>query len=156
MYVLSPCRRWTKEFILILFLSITSIFCNLYINKHSYALFTPTLSASIDNSSSSVNGNQVINSTDRTTEIPLRLTVNTTNRTGYTATISSSSENTALTNSSPSSSDKINSISSAAALNLLPNNTWGYKVTSEANYNPIPTLNSPATFFTNHDQDQRQ
>ena len=147
MYILSPCRRWTKEFILILFLSSTSIFCNLCINKHSYALFTPTLSASIDNSSSSVNGNQVINSTDRTTEIPLRLTVNTTNRTGYTATISSSSENTALTNSSPSTSDKINSISSAAALNSLPNNTWGYKTASEANYNPIPSLNSPATFL---------
>lgn len=147
MCILSPCRRWTKEFILILFLSITSIFCNLCINKHSYALFTPTLSASIDNSSSSVNGNQVINSTDRTTEIPLRLTVNTTNRTGYTATISSSSENTALTNSSPSTSDKINSISSAAVLNLLPNNTWGYKTASEANYNPIPSLSSPATFL---------
>lgn len=147
MYILPPCRRWTKRFVLILFLSITSIFCNLCINKHSYALFTPTLSASIDNFSSSVNGNQVINSTDRTTEIPLRLTVNTTNRTGYTATISSSSENTALTNSSPSASDKINSISSAAALNSLPNNTWGYKVASEANYNPIPSLNSPATFL---------
>ena len=125
----------------------TSIFCNLFSNERSYALFTPTLSASIDNSSSSVNGNQVINSTDRTTEIPLRLTVNTTNRTGYTAIISSSSENTALTNSSPSASDKIDSISSAAALNLLPNNTWGYKVASEANYNPIPSLNSPATFL---------
>lgn len=147
MYVLSPCRRWTKEFILILFLSITSIFCNLFSNEHSYALFTPTLSASINSASSSVNGNQVINSTDRTTEIPLRLTVNTTNRTGYTATISSSSENTALINTSPSASDKINSISSAAALNSLPNNTWGYKVASESNYNPIPSLNSPATFL---------
>ena len=147
MYILSPCRRWTKGFVLILFLSITSIFCNLFSNERSYALFTPTLSASINSASSSVNGNQVINSTDRTTEIPLRLTVNTTNRTGYTATISSSSENTALTNSSPSASDKINSISSAAALNSLPNNTWGYKVASEANYNPIPSLNSPATFL---------
>lgn len=147
MHILSSCRRWTKEFILILFLSITSIFCNLCINEHSYALFTPTLSASIDNSSSSVNGNQVINSTDRTTEIPLRLTVNTTNRTGYTATISSNSENTALVNISSSSTDKINSISSSTTLNSLANNTWGYKVASEANYNPIPSLNSPATFL---------
>lgn len=147
MHILSSCRGWTKEFILILFLGITSIFCNLCINEHSYALFTPTLSASIDNSSSSVNGNQVINSTDRTTEIPLRLTVNTTNRTGYTATISSSSENTALVNTSSSSTDKINSISSSTTLNSLANNTWGYKVASEANYNPIPSLNSPATFL---------
>lgn len=109
--------------------------------------FTPTLSASIDQTGLHVNGNQVVNSTDHTTEIPLRLTVNTTNRTGYTATISSSSEDTALTNSSPSASDKINSILSAATLNSLPNNTWGYKVASEANYNPIPSLNSPSTFL---------
>ena len=147
MHILSSCRRWTEEFIPILFLGVTSIFCNLCINEHSYALFTPTLSASIDNSSSSVNGNQVINSTDRTTEIPLRLTVNTTNRTGYTATISSNSENTSLINTSPSSTDKISSISSSTTLNSLANNTWGYKVASEANYNPIPSLSSPATFL---------
>lgn len=64
----------------------------------TYATPTPTLSASISNTNVIVNGNQVINSENKTTEIPLRLTVNTNNRTGYTATISSDSNNTALVN----------------------------------------------------------
>ena len=136
---------WELKF-LGLFLGLIS-FSNLILTSNTFALFVPTLSASVDQANLQVNGNQVINSTDQTTEIPLRLTVNTTNRTGYTATISSSSEDTALTNSSPSASDKINSILSAATLNSLPNNTWGYKVASEANYNPIPSLNSPSTFL---------
>ena len=51
------------------------------------ALFVPTLSASVDQANLQVNGNQVINSTDKTTEIPFNFTVNTNNRTGYTATL---------------------------------------------------------------------
>lgn len=143
-----PYGGWfnRKLIFLLVFFGLIS-FSNLVFSNNTFALFTPTLSASIDNSSSSVNGNQVINSTDRTTEIPLRLTVNTTNRTGYTATISSNSENTSLINTSPSSTDKIDSISSSTTLNFLTNNTWGYKVASESNYNPIPSLNSPATFL---------
>lgn len=137
---------WNYAIPAILSICLSVIFLSLNPQNVS-ALFVPTLSASIDQTSLHVNGNQVINSTDHTTEIPLRLTVNTTNRTGYTATISSSSEDTALTNSSSSASDKINSILSAATLNSLPNNTWGYKVASEANYNPIPSLNSPSTFL---------
>ena len=137
---------WNYVIPAILSICLSVIFLNLN-PQNASALFTPTLSASIDQTGLHVNGNQVVNSTDHTTEIPLRLTVNTTNRTGYTATISSSSEDTALTNSSPSASDKINSILSAATLNSLPNNTWGYKVASEANYNPIPSLNSPSTFY---------
>lgn len=137
---------WNYVIPAILSICLSVIFLNLN-PQNASALFTPTLSASIDQTGLHVNGNQVVNSTDHTTEIPLRLTVNTTNRTGYTATISSSSEDTALTNSSPSASDKINSILSAATLNSLPNNTWGYKVASEANYNPIPSLNSPSTFL---------
>ena len=137
---------WNYAIPAILSICLSVIFLSLNPQNVS-ALFVPTLSASIDQTSLHVNGNQVINSTDHTTEIPLRLTVNTTNRTGYTATISSSSEDTALTNSSPSASDKINSILSAATLNSLPNNTWGYKVASETNYNPIPSLNSPSTFL---------
>ena len=58
-----------------------------------FALYTPTLSASVDNTAASVNGNQVINSTNKTTEIPLNLTVNTNNKTGYTATLNSTNGN---------------------------------------------------------------
>ena len=108
------------------------------------ALFVPTLSASVDQASLQVNGNQVINSTDKTTEIPFTFTVNTNNRTGYTATLSAETENTALTNASSAVGAKIDSISTNLTLNNLPNNTWGYKFGSSTNYDPIPALSTPA------------
>ena len=108
------------------------------------ALFTPTLSASVDNAAASVNGNQVINSTDKTTEIPLNLTVNTNNKTGYTATLNSETDETALVNNDSANGAKINSISSAGLLGDFSNNTWGYKFGSSTNYAPIPALSAPA------------
>ena len=68
---------------------------NLNSNKVS-ALFVPTLSASMNQAAASVNGNQVINSANKTTEIPLNLTVNTNNKTGYTVTLNSETDETAL------------------------------------------------------------
>lgn len=76
----------------------------------------------------------------------MRLTVNTNNRTGYTATISSESNNTALVNNSSAMLAKIDSISTPSSLANLPNNTWGYRLTSAPNYNPIPALAAPASF----------
>ena len=97
----------------------------------------------MDNSAISVNGNQVINSTNKTTEIPFNFTVNTNNRTGYTATLSSETENTALTNIGSTAGAKIDSISTNLTLNNLPNNTWGYKFGGTSNYSPIPALSAP-------------
>ena len=111
-----------------------------------FAAPTPTLSAAINNANVTINGNQVINSTNKTTEFPLRLTVNTNNRTGYTATISSESNNTALVNNTSAMLAKIDSISTPSSLANLPNNTWGYRLASAPNYNPIPALAAPASF----------
>ena len=108
------------------------------------ALFVPTLSASVDQANLQVNGNQVINSTDKTTEIPFNFTINTNNRTGYTATLSAETDNTALTNAGSSVGAKIDSISTNLTLNNLPNNTWGYKFGGTSNYAPIPALSAPA------------
>ena len=119
-------------------------FSNLILTNNTSALFTPTLSASVDQANLQVNGNQVINSTDKTTEIPFDFTVNTNNRTGYTAMLSAETENTALTNAGSSVGAKINSISTNLSLNNLPNNTWGYKFGSNTNYAPIPALSTPA------------
>ena len=113
-------------------------------SSNTFALFAPTLSASVDNTAASVNGNQVINSTNKTTEIPLNLTVNTNNRTGYTATLSTETENTALANVGSASGAKIDSISNVLPLSNLPNNTWGYRFGASSNYAPIPALSSPA------------
>ena len=91
-----------------------------------------------------MNGNQVINSTNKTTEIPLNLTVNTNNRTGYTATLNSETDETALVNNDSMNGAKINSISSTSALSSFSNNSWGYKFGSSTNYAPIPALSTPA------------
>ena len=109
-----------------------------------FAVYTPTLSASINQTNLQINGNQVINSTNKTTEIPLNLTVNTNNKTGYTATLNSETDETALVNNDSSTNAKINSISSAGPLGDFSNNTWGYKFGASTNYAPIPALSTPA------------
>ena len=134
--------KWELKF-LGLFLALIS-FCNFIFARNTSALFVPTLSASVDQANLQVNGNQVINSTDKTTEIPFNFTVNTNNRTGYTATLSAETENTALTNSSSTTGAKIDSISSAELLGGFSNNTWGYKFGSSMNYAPIPALSTPS------------
>ena len=98
----------------------------------------------MDQTNLQINGNQVINSTHKTTEISLNLTVNTNNKTGYTATLNSETNETALVNNDSSNGVKINSISANLSLNNLPNNTWGYKFGASTNYAPIPALSTPA------------
>ena len=107
------------------------------------ALLTPTLSSSVDQTAVSVSGDQVINSTDKTTEIPLNLTVNTDNKTGYTATLNSETNETALVNNESTTGAKINSISSTSTLSNFSNNTWGVKVGNVTSFSPIPKLASP-------------
>ena len=129
--------------ILVLFLGLIS-FSNLIFSNNTFALFTPSLSASVDQANLQINGNQVINSTNKTTEIPLNLTVNTNNKTGYTATLNSETNETALVNAGSTSGAKINSISNDLSLSNLPNNTWGYKFGASSSYAPIPALSTPA------------
>ena len=109
------------------------------------ALFVPTLSASVDQANLQVNGNHVINSQNQTKELQLRLNINTNNKTGYTTTVSSSSENTSLVNSNSASTSQISSISSNLNLSDFTTNTWGYKLGNAASYRPIPTLSAPAS-----------
>ena len=116
-----------------LFLALVS-FSNLILSNNTSALFVPTLSASIDQVNLQVNGNQVINSIDKTTEIPFNFTVNTNNRTGYIATLSAETENTALNNAESSTGSKINSIDAALSLNSFPVDAWGYKFDSGTNF----------------------
>ena len=132
---------WELKF-LGLFLALIS-FSNLVLTNNTFALFVPTLSASVDQANLQVNGNSIINSTDKTAEILFNFTVNTNNRTGYTATLSAETENTALTNASSAVGAKIDSISTNLTLNNLPNNTWGYKFGTSSNYAPIPALSTP-------------
>ena len=139
-----PYGKWfNRELKLLLaFFGLVS-FSNFIFSNNTSALFVPTLSASVDNTAASVNGNQVINSTNKTTEIPLNLTVNTNNKTGYTAILNSETNETALVNNDSTNGAKINSISSTSALSSFSNNTWEVKVGSNTSFSPIPKLTSP-------------
>ena len=112
-----------------------------------FAVQMPTLSVSVDNTAVNVNGNQVINSVNGTTELPINLTINTTNKTGYTATLNSETDETALVNNDSTNGAKINSITGPSSLLNLPTNSWGFKTSSETNYNPIPALSTPINIF---------
>ena len=108
------------------------------------AAYIPTLSASVNNMNLQINGNQVINSASQTKEIPLSLTVNTNNKTGYTITLNSETDENALVNANSATNAKINSISSTSVLNNFSNNTWGVKFGANSNFSPIPKPTSPA------------
>ena len=130
-----------------LFLALIS-FCNLVFSNNTFALYTPTLSASVDNSAVSVNGNQVINSVSQTSELPVRVTVNTNNKTGYTATLNTETDETALVNSNSVSGAKIDSIDINKSLTNFSQNTWGFLSPSNGNYQPIPSLSNSVNLFS--------
>lgn len=123
-------------------------FSNLVFNHNVSAIFVPTLSASVDNSAVSVNGNQVINSALQTSELPIQVTVNTNNKTGYTATLNTETDETALVNADSVSGTKINSIDANKALTNFSQNTWGFLSPSSGNYQPIPGLSNSANLFS--------
>ena len=134
--------RWELK-VLGLFLALVS-FSNLVIFQNTSALFVPTLSATVDDSAVSVNGNEILNSANQTREVSLLLIVNTNNRTGYTVTLNSEPDENALTNADSSTNAKIDSISAPSALNSFSSNTWGYKFGTSTDYSPIPALSRPA------------
>ena len=125
--------------------SLCSVFLVLNFNSNPVsAAYIPTLSASVNNMNLQINGNQVINSASQTKEIPLSLTVNTNNKTGYTITLNSETDENALVNANSATNAKIDSISASSSLNNFSNNTWGVKFGTNANFSPIPKLTSPA------------
>ena len=138
--------NFRRNFTLLLGLCLSIFIFNL--NSASvFAVQTPTLSVSVDNAAVNVNGNQVINSVNGTTELPINLTINTTNKTGYTATLNTETNETALVNSGSANGAKIDSVTGASSLLNLPMNTWGFKTSNETNYNPIPSLAMPTNIF---------
>ena len=125
-----------------LFLTLISFF-NLIFGNNIFALYAPTLSASVDQTNLQVDGNQVIDSADQTTKIPLNLIVNTNNRTGYTATLNSKTDETALVNTESATGAKIDSIDANKTLAGFSDNTWGVKVGGNTNFSPIPKPTAP-------------
>ena len=136
---------WELKF-LGLFLALIS-FSNLVFSHNTFALYTPTLSASVDNSDVTVSGNDVINTYSKTSFNSMNLTVKTNNRTGYTAAISSETNDTSLKNLESTSGAKIESIAEDLPLGDFTANTWGYKMWSENTFKPIPPVSSPVNII---------
>ena len=123
-------------------------FLNLIFSHNSFALYTPTLSASVNQANLQINGNQVINSVSQTSELPIQVTVNTNNRTGYTATLNTETDETALVNTTSTSGAKINSIDINKTLTDFSENTWGFLSSTSGNYQPIPSLSNSINLYS--------
>ena len=139
--------RRPESIIFMLLIGLVSVLLNFTFSHNSFAEYKATLSASISESTASIDGTEIIESSDETAEHAINLKVKTTNKTGYTATISSKTEETALLNTNPAITTKISSISSVSSLSNLPANTWGYSFNADTNFNPIPALSAPANLI---------
>ena len=115
-------------------------------SDNAFALYTPTLSASVDKSDVTVSGSTVLRF-GKTSFNSLNLIVKTNNRTGYTAFISSETDDTSLKNLESTSGAKIKSIAEDALLDNFTANTWGYKMGSENKFKPIPSASSPVNII---------
>ena len=125
-----------------------SLTLNFAFSQNSFAeYYKATLSASVNENTAVIDGTEAIESSSETTEHAINLKVKTTNKTGYTATLSAKTDETALLNTNPAITTKISSISSASSLSNLPANTWGYSFNTNTDFNPIPALSTPANLI---------
>ena len=129
------------------FIGLVSFTLNFTFSQNSFAEYKATLSASVNETTASINGTEIIESSDETAEHEINLKINTTNKTGYTATISSKTEETALLNTNPAINTKIDSISSNYSLANFPANTWGYRFDNNVDFSPIPAQSAPVNLI---------
>ena len=139
--------RRPENIIFMLIIGLVSVLLNFTFSHNSFAEYKAKLSASISESTASIDGTEIIESSDETAEHAINLKVKTTNKTGYTATLSSKTDETALLNTNPAITTKISSISSVSSLSNLPANTWGYSFNTNTDFNPIPALSTPANLI---------
>ena len=136
-----------ESIIFMLLIGLVSVLLNFTFSHNSFAEYKATLSASISESTASIDGTEIIESSDETAEHEINLKINTTNKTGYTATFSSKTDETALLNTNPAINTKINSISSNSSLTNFPANTWGYRFDDDAVFSPIPAQSASANLI---------
>ena len=130
------------------FIVLISLTLNFAFSQNSFAeYYKATLSASVNENTAVIDGTEAIESSSETAEHAINLKVKTTNKTGYTATLSAKTDETALLNTNPAITTKISSISSASSLSNLPANTWGYSFNTNTDFNPIPALSTPANLI---------
>ena len=137
-----------ENIIFMLLIGLVSVLLNFAFSQNSFAeYYKATLSASVNENTAVIDGTEAIESSSETTEHAINLKVKTTNKTGYTATLSAKTDETALLNTNPAITTKISSISSVSSLSNLPANTWGYSFNTNTDFNPIPALSAPANLI---------
>ena len=127
-----------ENIIFMLLIGLVSVLLNFAFSQNSFAEYKATLSASVNENTAVIDGTEAIESSSETAEHAINLKVKTTNKTGYTATLSAKAEETALLNTNPAVNTKINSISSTYSLANFPANTWGYRFDDDVDFSPIP------------------
>ena len=120
-----------------------AFFCNLLFFTSTNALFTPSLSTAVENNSA-VDGKLPIHSVNHLNEYSSVLKVEANLKAGYSVSMSTETNDTALSNPS---GVRIESISSETAPTGILSNSWGYKLSSDSNYRPIPALSHPETII---------
>ena len=111
------------------------------------AAFVPTLSASVDKTEISTNG-KVMLYYNGTRNFDFRFQVTRNLKSGYLATLSTETDETALVNETTGGSTKINSIDHDESLNNFSENSWGYKIGNETNFSSIPRVSAPKTLIS--------
>ena len=130
--------RRPESIIFMLLIGLVSVLLNFTFSQNIFAEYKATLSASVNENTAVIDGTEAIESSSETAEHAINLKVKTTNKTGYTATLSAKTEETALLNTNPAVNTKINSISSTYSLANFPANTWGYRFDDDVDFSPIP------------------
>lgn len=149
---------WLKKLkFLGVFFGLISFF-NFIFSNNTWALFVPTLSASVDNSEISVNGNYAINHWNGWTTPSVMVTVNTDNSTGYSAYLNTETDDTDLININSTTNARIKSIKEASTYTGFPQNSWGYGVkiydyTPTRPCYPIPGKSASSKIFSKDKKD---
>ena len=149
---------WLKKLkFLGVFFGLISFF-NFIFSNNTWALFVPTLSASVDNSEISVNGNYAINHWNGWATPSVMVTVNTDNSTGYSAYLNTETDDTDLININSTTNARIKSIKEASTYTGFPQNSWGYGVkiydyTPTRPCYPIPGKSASSKIFSKDKKD---
>lgn len=151
--------RWFRRELRFLgvFLAFIS-FSNLVLSNNTSALFTPTLSVSVDDSRISLNGDWAINHNNGWATPSVMVTVNTDNSTGYSAYLNTETDDTDLININSTTNARIKSIKEASTYTGFPQNSWGYGVkiydyTPTRPCYPIPGKSASSKIFSKDKKD---
>lgn len=145
-------RSWLKSLVGFFTLAASIFSLNLIFAPQTYALFAPSLSAALNQSSAIFHGSDDHSVNPQLQEATTELTINSNDKSGYRIIVSTDSNNTSLVSPNSAVTDKINSIPNADTLSNFPARTWGYKIDDETNFRPIGSVASPTNLFSSEEK----